>query len=171
MLDRGQSKSRDVHQFEKHILFFEALRMASKTWTALALIGLTACSTSRGQVPSDFELVIRFEPSQPGAGAGDRTTLYRRLAGDSSFVLTCHSGEHTVMFYPTEVQVAELVDILNRDRIWRMKRSYVDHNILDGGTTVLEIRANARSKEIFMRNTFPDQLDNLFAAIEDMKAK
>lgn len=122
------------------------------------------CSESKS-LPDDFKLVLSFTASQPG-NPGQTITLVRQP--DKSYVLInasdwADSAADTKKI--SQDDVAVLYSQIITSNVFKLKDSYADMNVLDGGTTTLHIIANGKEKTIRMRNTMPEELQSTFTIL------
>lgn len=131
------------------------------------------CITKRGEVPADFFIRIEDIPSHPQPGAPPGAILEIRRKANSaeklSFELMQNDGIKSRVIPLNYPDVLKLYDEIRDRKIIKMKERYSDMNVLDGGTTDLQLRMDGKEKRILLRNTTPPQLNNFFALIKAMQ--
>jgi hypothetical protein len=123
---------------------------------------LFGCSEPKS-VPKDFELVVDFTASQPGNSG---QTISLKTQDNKSYLLSTSSEGRATSKVISNQNVLLLYSEIVSARVFRLKNSYSDMNVLDGGTTSLWIKANGKEKTIRMRNTTPIVLESTFRVLE-----
>lgn len=133
-----------------------------------------SCANLPKHVPNDFQLLIKSTPLHPGE-TGNYTYLIKKKTPKDDFELI-QNYDDTNTNIGTNIklsasQVQRLYDEVRNAKVFRLKNSYEDMNVLDGSNSTLTINANGKTKIINMRNTHPVELEGVFSILTEIESE
>lgn len=126
------------------------------------------CTQIPKQIPEDFQLLIESSSLQPGA-SGNYSLMIRRTASEDQFELIRNYDNTIRKLALSTYGVQRLYDEVRNAKIFNLKNSYADMNILDGPTTTLTVHADGKIKVIKMRNKQPDELKSVSSILREFE--
>lgn len=126
------------------------------------------CTQLPKQIPEDFQLLIESSALQPGA-TGNYSLMIRRTTSEGQFELIRNYDNTIRKLALSTYGVQRLYDEVRHAKIFNLRNSYVDMNVLDGSTTTLTVLADGKTKVINMRNTQPEELKKVSSILREFE--
>lgn len=126
------------------------------------------CTQLPKQIPDDFQLQIESSSVQPGA-SGNYSLMIRRTMSEDQFELIRNYDNTIRKLNLSTYGVQRLYDEVRHAKIFDLKNSYADMNVLDGSNITLTVHADGKTKVINMRNKQPDELKNVSSILREFE--
>jgi hypothetical protein len=127
-----------------------------------------SCTQLPRLIPNDFQLMIMSTPIQPRA-TGNYSLMIRRISNKDQYELI-RNYDNTIRKLTLSTNgVQRLYDEVRAAKVFRLKNSYEDMNVLDGSNTTLTIHAAGKTKIINMRNSKPVALKRVSAILREFE--
>jgi hypothetical protein len=126
------------------------------------------CTQLPKQIPDDFQLQIESSSVQPGAN-GNYSLIIRRTTREDQFELIRNYDNTIRKLNLSTYGVQRLYDEVRHAKIFKLKNSYVDMNVLDGSNIKLTLHVDGKTKVINMRNKQPDELKNVSSILREFE--
>lgn len=128
-----------------------------------ALIGVFGSCLPAREFPNDFYVRLDSFANQPGA-VNQSIIIYRDTSANT-FVWQYDIGADVKRITLNDTELRDILSEVRKSKVFNLKSSYADFDVLDGGTNVLTIRLDRREKVIRMRNATPAELEDLLRMI------
>lgn len=130
----------------------------------MIVASLTAC-VHQNKLPEDFMFELSSTASQPGEPSS--LMVIRKKQDNSGYEWVLQWENQSSRKDLADSTVVAIVHEIRKQKIFRLKKSYADFDVLDGGTQVLRIRINSREKVIQMTNHQPEEVRKVMRIVHD----
>lgn len=129
-----------------------------------------SCSPLPRSLPKDFQLTFVSSAVQPGA-SGNYSLIIKKTNNKDQYEMIRNYNSTLQVMKLNTLQVQGVYDNVRSAKIFRLKNSYSDMDILDGSTSTLTIQVSGKTKTIHMRNTQPKELHELFNHLKKLESE
>lgn len=135
-----------------------------KRFVVATIASIMGCAQQKG-VPDDFMLELSSEAVHPAEPSS--LMVIKKKQDKSGYEWVLQWDDQVSKKDVADTTIGALAEEIRNRKIFRLKDSYANYNVLDGSTQVLRIRMNRREKVIQMRNYRPEELQNLLRMAYD----